>query len=308
MIDSFALRAYPEYNFRVPVIRRAHGVVELGDYTLSSTPTSETVQWLIALDGSMCADQASRLGAQQLNIPLVLMRNLIDHGFRSGALIDARNQPSSLRWINNRGKERMPTDLACVQKHSIDYSNALDLTDAAEIVDRRNNTLIEVVGRGPVARAVYHIGLDSGFQFTQQRSLASFVIYVSKSHPHIFDHENSHLCTLPHLHVATRLDKATIGPLVIPGSSSCFRCAHLHRCDTSPDWMQVDLQWRRHVNSGHSDAILTHYTALHVLLITRHWIDGAALTNTLWDAKLPWPQFDPQNAPPHPLCGCQLHR
>ena len=308
MIDSFALRAYPEYNFRVPVIRRAHGVVELGDYTLSSTPTSETVQWLIALDGSMCADQASRLGAQQLNIPLVLMRNLIDHGFRSGALTDARNQPSSLRWINNRGKERMPTDLACVQKHSIDYSNALDLTDAAEIVDRRNNTLIEVVGRGPVARAVYHIGLDSGFQFTQQRSLASFVIYISKSHPHIFDHENSHLCTLPHLHVATRLDKATIGPLVIPGSSSCFRCAHLHRCDTSPDWMQVDLQWRRHVNSGHSDAILTHYTALHVLLITRHWIDGAALTNTLWDAKLPWPQFDPQNAPPHPLCGCQLHR
>ena len=308
MIDSFALRAYPEYNFRVPVIRRAHGVVELGDYTLSSTPTSETVQWFIALDGSMCADQASRLGAQQLNIPLVLMRNLIDHGFRSGALIDARNQPSSLRWINNRGKERMPTDLACVQKHNIDYSNALDLTDAAEIVDRRNNTLIEVVGRGPVARAVYHIGLDSGFQFTQQRSLASFVIFVSKSHPHIFDHENSHLCTLPHLHVATRLDKATIGPLVIPGSSSCFRCAHLHRCDTSPDWMQMDLQWRRHVNSGHSDAILTHYTALHVLLITRHWIDGAALTNTLWDAKLPWPQFDPQNAPPHPLCGCQLHR
>jgi hypothetical protein len=308
MIDSFALRAYPEYNFRVPVIRRAHGVVELGDYTLSSTPTSETVQWFIALDCSMCADQASRLGAQQLNIPLVLMRNLIDHGFRSGALIDARNQPSSLRWINNRGKERMPTDLACVQKHSIDYSNALDLTDAAEIVDRRNNTLIEVVGRGPVARAVYHIGLDSGFQFTQQRSLASFVIYVSKSHPHIFDHENSHLCTLPHLHVATRLDKATIGPLVIPGSSSCFRCAHLHRCDTSPDWMQMDLQWRRHVNSGHSDAILTHYTALHVLLTTRHWIDGAALTNTLWDAKLPWPQFDPQNAPPHPLCGCQLHR
>ena len=273
MIDSFALRAYPEYNFRVPVIRRAHGVVELGDYTLSSTPTSETVQWFIALDGSMCADQASRLGAQQLNVPLVLMRNLIDHGFRSGALIDARNQPSSLRWINNRGKERMPTDLACVQKHNIDYSTALDLTDAAEIVDRRNNTLIEVVGRGPVARAVYHIGLDSGFQFTQQRSLASFVIYVSKSHPHIFDHENSHLCTLPHLHVATRLDKATIGPLVIPGSSSCFRCAHLHRCDTSPDWMQMDLQWRRHVNSGHSDAILTHYTALHVLLITRHWID-----------------------------------
>ena len=202
----------------------------------------------------------------------------------------------------------MHTDLACIQKHNIDYSNAPDLANAAQIIDRRNNTLIDVVGQGPLARAVYRIGLDSGFQFTQQRSLASFVIFVSNSHPHIFDHENSHLCTLAHLHVATRLDNAAIGPLVIPGSSSCFRCAHLHRCDTSPDWMQVDLQWRRHITSGHSDAILTHYTVLHVLLVIRHWIDGAAFTNTLWSAKLPWPRFDPQNAPPHPLCGCQLHR
>ena len=86
MIDSFALRAYPEYNFRVPVIRRAHGVVELGDYTLSPSPAFETVQWFIALDGSMCADQASSLGAQQLNLPLALIRSLVEHGFRSGAL------------------------------------------------------------------------------------------------------------------------------------------------------------------------------------------------------------------------------
>jgi len=302
MIDSFAQRAYPEYNFRIPVIRRANGAIELGDYTLSSTPTPETIQWFIALDGSMCVDQASRLGAQRLNISLTRIRNLIDHGFRSGALIDAHSPPSSFRWVNNRSRERMHTDLACTQKHSTDYSNA------AEIVDRRNNTLIELAGGGSLARAIYHIGLDSGFQFTQQRSLASFVIYVSNSHPHVFDHENSHLCTLPHLHVGARLDNATIGPLVIPGSSSCFRCAHLHRCDTSPDWMQVDLQWRRHLYSGHSDAILTHHTALHVLLIIRHWIDGAAFTNTVWNAKLPWPQFDPQSAPPHPLCGCQLHR
>jgi hypothetical protein len=307
MIDSFAQRAYPEYNFCVPVIRRAHGVIELGDYTLSPSPGFETVQWFIALDGSMCADQASRLGAQQLNLPLALIRNLVDHGFRSGALIDAHHPPSSSRWVNNRGRERMHTDLACVQKHNINYSNALGLSDAAEIIDHRNNTLIDVVGQGPLARAVYRIGLDSGFQFTQQRSLASFVIFVSNSHPHTFDHENSHLCNLPHLHVATRMDNATIGPLVIPDSSSCFRCAHLHRCDTSPDWMQVDLQWRRQTNSGQSDAILTHYTALHALLIIRHWIDGTALTNTLWSAKLPWPRFDPQNAPPHPLCGCQLH-
>ena len=48
----------------------------------------------------------------------------------------------------------MHTDLACIQKHNIDYSNAPDLADAAQIIDRRNNTLIDVVGQGPLARAV----------------------------------------------------------------------------------------------------------------------------------------------------------
>ncbi len=307
MTDSFAQRAYPEYNFRIPVIRRGNGAIEFGDYTLNFTPTSASVEWFISLDGSLCIDQASRVGAELLDVPLPLVKSLLDHGFKSGALVDARNKPSTARWINTNSRRGIHTDLACAQKHIIDYADNFFIKDAAEIIDRRNDIQIELVGESPLASAIYQLGLDSGFQFTAQRSYASVVIFVSNAHPRVFDHENSHLCSLPHLHVGIRLDSAAIGPLVIPGQSSCFRCAHLHRCDTSPDWMGVDLQWRHHVNSGQSDSILTYQTAAYTLLLLRHWIDGAAITNTSWSAKLPWLHFRAQPAPPHPLCGCQLH-
>ncbi len=307
MTDSFAQRAHPEYNHRVPVIRRAHGSIEFGDYTLGFTPTPESVEWFISLDGSLCIDQASKVGAELLDIPQSQVESLLDHGFRSGALIDARNKPRTARWLNANSRGRTHTDLVCAQKHAIDYADNFFIKDAAELLDRRSITQIELVGDGPVAKAIYHIGRDSGFQFTQQRSFASVVIFVSKAHPRVFEHENSHLCSLPHLHVGTRLDRAEIGPLVIPGESSCFRCAHLHRCDLSPDWIGVDLQWRHHAGSGQSDSILTYQTAAYTLLLLRHWIDGAAITNTSWTASLPWLHFRAQSAPPHPLCGCQLY-
>jgi hypothetical protein len=307
MIDSFVQRAYPEYNFRIPVIRRANGSIEFGDYSFGFTPTPQSVEWFMSLDGSLTVGQASALGADQLNIAQSRVTSLLDHGFRSGALLDARNKPRTTRWLNASSRGRTHTDLACVQKNIIDYADNFHIKDAAEIVDRRTITQIELVGDGPVARAIYQLGLDSGFQFTRSRSLASIVIFVSQAHPHVFQHVNSHLCSIPHLHVGARLDSAEIGPLVLPGESSCFRCAHLHRCDASPDWMEIDLQWRHHANSGQSDSILVYQTAAYTLLLLRHWIDGAAMTeitNTAWSAKLPWLHFRTRKAPPHPLCGC----
>lgn len=308
MVDSFIQRAYPKYNHRIPVIRRANGSIEFGDYTLPFAPTSPSVEWFLALDGSQCLEQASRIGADLLDIPQSQITSLLHHGFRSGALIDARNEPRTVRWLNANSRGRIQTDLACAQKNTIDYADSCFIKDAAELIDRRSVTQIELVGDGPLVYAIKELGRDSGFQFTEQRLFASIVVFISNAHPRVFEHANSHLCSLPHMHVGTRLDSAKIGPLVIPGESSCFRCAHLHRCDTSPDWMGVDLQWRHHANSGQSDAILTYQTAAYTLLLLRHWIDGAAITNTSWTAKLPWLHFRPQPAPPHPMCGCAIPR
>ena len=307
MNNLFFRRAYPAYNYRIPLIRRVRGAVDLGDYSLGLVPTPESVEWFMSLDGSQSIDQLRSLGAKHLGLSRRQITSLLVDGFASGALIDARCKPRTQRWLNEGCRNRMDTDLSCVQKHIVDYSDNFFIKDAAEVIDLRSATQIEVVGDGPLARAIQHIGFDSGFQFTTQRTLACVVIFVSTTHPKVFEHENSHRCSLPHLHVGARLDKAEIGPMVIPGKSSCFRCAQLHRIDASPDWMDVDLQWRHHAKSGQSDSILTYQTAAHTLLLLRHWIDGAEITNTSWTADLPWLNFQARSAPPHPLCGCQLH-
>jgi hypothetical protein len=307
MNNAFFQRAYPEYNYRVPVISRADGSVEFGDHTLSIVPTLTSVEWFMSLDGSLSALQATIAGAKRLGLSQQVVTSLLVDGFESGALIDSRITPRTARWLNAKNRDRTHTDIACTQKNIINYADKFSIKDAAEIIDHRNTTQIELVGEGQLAEWIYQLGIDSGFEFTHQRSCASIVIFASKAHQHVFEHVNSHLCSLPHLHVGTRLDSAQIGPLVIPGESSCFRCAQLHRRDSSTDWMEVDLQWRHHANSGQSDSILTYQTAAYTLLLLRHWMDGIAITNTLWTASLPWLHFRAQPAQPHPLCGCLLH-
>lgn len=308
MDDSFLQRAYPEYNHRIPVISRANGAVEFGDHVLSVAPTSASVEWFMTLDGSLSALQASIAGSECLGVPQQVVTNLLIDGFESGALIDSRITPRTARWLNTKNRARTHTDIACAQKHIVNYRDDFLIKDAAEIIDVRNTTQIQLVGAGPLAQWIYQLGVDSGFHFTDQRSCASVVVFISGVHPHVFEHVNSHLCSLPHLHVGTRLDSAQIGPLVVPGESSCFRCAQLHRCDASPDWVGIDLQWRHHAKSTQSDSLLTYQTAAYTLLLLRHWMDGRAITNTTWAATLPWLHFRARAARPHPLCGCQLHR
>jgi hypothetical protein len=41
---------------------------------------------------------------------------------------------------------------------------------------------------------------------------------------------------IPHLQVRLRDGKGIVGPFVVPGQTSCLRCADLTRCDLDPEW------------------------------------------------------------------------
>jgi len=47
---------------------------------------------------------------------------------------------------------------------------------------------------------------------------------------------------IPHLAVHAREASLVVGPLVLPGRTSCLRCADLHRTDLDPCWPQVAAQ------------------------------------------------------------------
>lgn len=51
-----------------------------------------------------------------------------------------------------------------------------------------------------------------------------------------------HLDALAHLSATVDGSHAVIGPLVLPGTSSCLRCAELHRRDRDPAWPALAVQ------------------------------------------------------------------
>lgn len=54
--------------------------------------------------------------------------------------------------------------------------------------------------------------------------------------------DSLHLDGLPHLSSSVSGSGAVIGPLVMPGRTSCLRCADLHRSDRDPCWPTLAVQ------------------------------------------------------------------
>ena len=110
-----------------------------------------------------------------------------------------------------------------------------------------------------------------------------------------------------HLVVSVDEEHAVIGPLVVPGDSSCLRCLDLHRCDRDPAWplLAVQLSTARHRRSRADLAmsLATAGVATSQLLTHLRGRPPATMSATLeWHSpdwrlrRRPWP--------PHPQCDC----
>lgn len=65
-----------------------------------------------------------------------------------------------------------------------------------------------------------------------------------------------HDCGVPHLAVRVRDGAGLIGPLVIPGVTSCLRCADMHRSDRDSAWPAVASQLCRTVGTADRATVL----------------------------------------------------
>ena len=65
-----------------------------------------------------------------------------------------------------------------------------------------------------------------------------------------------HAARVPHLPVRVRDGTGLVGPLVIPGVTSCLRCADLHRSDRDAAWPAVAAQLRDTVGSADRATVL----------------------------------------------------
>ena len=65
-----------------------------------------------------------------------------------------------------------------------------------------------------------------------------------------------HATGTPHLPVRVRDGAGLVGPLVVPGMTSCLRCADLHRSDRDENWPAVAAQLRDAVGNADRATVL----------------------------------------------------
>ena len=81
---------------------------------------------------------------------------------------------------------------------------------------------------------------------------------------------------VPHLMVRVRDTTGIVGPVVVPGLTSCLRCADLHRCDRDACWPQLAAQLAGRARL--TDLAGTHATAAFAaaqVLDAAAWLRGA---------------------------------
>lgn len=112
----------------------------------------------------------------------------------------------------------------------------------------------------------------------------------------------------PHLWVAVREGRGVIGPLVLPGRSSCLHCHDLHRADRDPAWPTVAGQLARPPRVTACDTALAVAVAGRAALQALAFLDGHEATCVV-DGTLelspPEGRERRRSWGAHPACGCR---
>jgi hypothetical protein len=109
----------------------------------------------------------------------------------------------------------------------------------------------------------------------------------------------------PYLLVVATSGLATVGPLVVPGQTSCVRCHDLQRTDRDPQWPQLlgQLEVRRHAAA---DPLLVMAAAVLAAGEVVGWLrtGTAATSDGTLDLASPLGPVRRRSWTPHPACGC----
>ncbi len=109
----------------------------------------------------------------------------------------------------------------------------------------------------------------------------------------------------PHLIVRTTGDAATVGPFVVPGTTSCLRCHDLLRRDRDPSWPTVLAQLTR-LDLPVSAPVVA-WAAAYACTQVLAWLAGGRIDSAATTVELSARDFslDRRRWPTHPECGCR---
>ncbi|WP_077041069.1 hypothetical protein [Rhodococcus sp. MTM3W5.2] len=281
MTPASALSAGPRLDPRIPILVRPSGTVQLGwdpeRALLLTVPTGvappAVAALLRVLDGQHSRDEILRR-AREIGLTAADIEALLAELAGAALLMPATTAPRCVTAVHVHGRGPISDGIAG------------SLADGRVRLTRSvpfGGTGVPRIDRSALVVLADELVPDPGF-------VAGLVE-----------------ARMPHLQVRLRDGAGIVGPLVLPGHTSCLRCADLTRTSRDHEWPHLAAQLLGAV--GHADpASILATTALalaelNVLIAAQPARSPACLDTTL-ELNLTTYRLVRRTWPRHPDCGC----
>ena len=254
------------------------------------------------LDGSRDREQVITVAAGH-GVPADATERILSLLAAGGALDDF--PASTLRELSAKSRARLASELATT---SLAHG---DCDGGARSLARRRDVAVWIDGERRIGRAVGRILSSSGVVRVMvgaiQDRRPDLAVVVGRQHP---DRMSSLVSNgIPHLAVLAGEAIGVVGPLVIPGRTSCLRCLDYIRANKDPAWPLILAQLTlRQPDPPACDAVLTAAVAAQAAAQALIAIDqspsSAATVNGTLELVLPDWRWRRRTWPPHPACFC----
>lgn len=314
MPDLTTLPARPRYRPECPLLWRAPGSAQLGEgarHVLCAL-SPELASWLLGLDGLRTLPQVlDDLEASALDHDSAL--RLLAVAARAGALDDAARMPASWRLLDQASRAAASADHLAALLTFGDHATAERLVDARQALRVHLAAPPACLQQTALPDLLAAAMAAAGFTLSDEQTADLTVILGT--HPVVGAEIAALELAQParaHLFVAAYGDRAVAGPLVVPGRTSCLRCAYLHIRDADPHWTAVSMQLHTSISrlaQAPVDRLLAMLVSAQAARLVRTWVDDPG-TPMHWrdqavELRLPGAEPSWQPRPAHPLCDCR---
>jgi bacteriocin biosynthesis cyclodehydratase domain-containing protein len=257
------------------------------------------------LDGSRDRGQVIAAAASR-GIPPSATERILTLLAAGGALDDF--PASTLRDLPPASRTRLAAELATT---SLAHGDA---DGGARSLARRRDVAVWIDGERRIGRAVARILTASGVVRVMVGSIQDrrpdLAVIVGRQSPERLASLVAN--GLPHLAVLAGEAIGVVGPLVIPGKTSCLRCLDYVRASNDPSWPLILAQLTtRRPDPPACDAVLTAAVAAQAAAQALTAIDKApaatATINGTLELVLPDWRWHRRTWQPHPACPCASH-
>lgn len=291
----------PRLRSDVPILWRDQASIQLGDDVVVDRVSRSQVAWLTSLDGL----RSPKAIEGDLLLPVDDARRLLRSLVAAGALEDASRIPDAVRWAAPGDRETVTRRFGAALR----TYRCLEETYAA--MEARDRCRVAVLGDGALADEV-RLAVDAAGLGAGTVADASLTILANALHPDVPARFDDSCLDRPHLPVSALGPRAVAGPIIIPGTTGCLRCAHLHRRDGDAAWPLLAVQWSQALAGMVSpplDPLLARLAAAQAALLARTWVDAPHRAERwegfAWELSLPDVHARRVPRPAHPLCGCR---